>query len=416
MIWLLALIVMFVLIGGGWWGWPLLAGVLGATGVRDKAGALESIAQLMRNYDITPAEVEAALHVPAAPRPEPARRSRGDIARTLFVYLGAIFILAGISTYIGTFWVSMGSAMRVAVTLGVGYILLIVLLSALYENRYPRLILPLALASVFMMTGGWFVLIHEVYPHGENWRAAALFVFGVMALHQAALFGKYRLTVLAFTALFFVYGFMQVGLDLLDVQFAYIAIVLGASLFLVGTALEKTSHSVLAAPALLIGLCWLNSGLFDRIAIAASASWAGLLTGMCAMSAAYGLHQAGRHPALTGLGYFIGSIMAYSGLFDLVHDSSLELVYLAVTAAMLYACVVLASRALLFTTVIAMLGFIGYYSAKHFANSLGWPVTLVLMGVAFLGVGTIAIKVRRRIQEPMGSGTDGAAAQRDTRS
>ena len=402
MIWLLVLIVIFMLIGGGWWGWLLVAGILGAKSVTDKPSALESIAQLMHSYDITPAEVEAAFHAPAASRPEPARRSRGDIAKTLFSYLGAIFILAGISTYIGTFWVSMGSVMRVAVTLGVGYILLIVLLSALYENKYPKkkftgLILPLALASVFMLTSGWFVLIHEVYPHGENWRAAVLFVFGMMALHQGALFGKYRLTVLAFTALFFVYGFMQVGLDLLDVPFAYIAIVLGASLFLVATALEDTPHRVLAAPALLIAICWMNGGLFDRIAMATSANWASLLTGMCVMSAAYGLHKAGRYSVLTGLGYFIGSIMAYSGLFDLVHNTSFELLYLAVTAAMLYACVVLQSRALLFTTVIAMLGFIGFYSAKHFANSLGWPVTLVLMGVAFLGVGTIAIKVRRHI-------------------
>ncbi|MDE2118067.1 MAG: DUF2157 domain-containing protein [Betaproteobacteria bacterium] len=397
MIWLLLLIVIFVLIGGGWWGWPLLAGILGASGVTDKASALESIARLMRNYDITPAEVEAAFHAPAALRPEQARRSRGDIAKTLFIYLGSIFILAGISTYIGTFWVSMGSVMRVLVTLGVGYLLLIVLVSALYENKYPKLILPLALASVFMMTGGWFVLIHEVYPHGKNWRAAVLFVFGVMALHQGALFGKYRLTVLAFTALFFVYGFMQVGLDLLNVPMAYIAIVLGASLFLVATALEDTAHRVLAAPALLIAICWMNGGLFDRIAMSASADWAGLLTGICVISAAYGLQKAGRYPGLAGLGYFVGSIMAYSGLFDLVHNTPVELVYLAITASMLYACVVLQSRALLFTTVIAMLGFIGFYTAKHFANSLGWPVTLVLMGVAFLGVGTIAIKVRRHI-------------------
>ncbi|MDO8262054.1 MAG: DUF2157 domain-containing protein [Gallionella sp.] len=392
------LIVIFVLIGGAWWGgWPLLAGILGASSVTDKASALASIAQLMRNYNITPAEVEAAFRLPAASRPEPTRRSRGDIAKTLFIYLGAIFILAGISTYIGTFWVSMGSVMRVLVTLGVGYILLIVLLSALYENKYPKLILPLALASVFVMTGGWFVLIHEVYPHGENWRAAVLFVFGVMALHQGALFGKYRLTVLAFTALFFVYGFMQVGLDLLNVPFAYIAIVLGASLFLVATALEDTDHRVLAAPALLIAICWLNGGLFDRIAMSTSANWASLLTGVCLISAAYGLQKAGRYSGLAGLGYFVGSIIAYSGLFDLVHNTSFELVYLAITASMLYACVVLQSRALLFTTVIAMLGFIGFYTAKHFANSLGWPVTLVLMGVAFLGVGTIAIRVRRHI-------------------
>ena len=397
MIWLLALIIIVVLIGGGWWGWPLLAGIIGASGVTDKASALEHIVQLMRNYDITPAEAEAALHAPAAARPEAARRSRGDIAKTLFTYLGAIFILAGIGTYIGTFWQSMGSVMRVVVTLGVGYILLIVLVSALYEKKYPKLILPLALASVLMMTSGWFVLIHEMFPRGDNWRLAALFVFGVTSLHQGVLFGKYRGTVLAFTALFFVYGFMQVGLDLLDVPFTYIAIVLGASLFLVATALEDTPHRVLAAPALLIGICWMNSGLFDRIALATSVSWASLLTGMCVMSAAYGLHKAERYSGLTSLGYFIGAIMAYSGLFDLVHDTSFELVYLAVTASMLYACVVLQSRALLFTTVIAMLGFIGYYSAKHFANSLGWPVTLVLMGVAFLGVGALAIKVRRRI-------------------
>lgn len=397
MIWLLILVVVLLLAGGGWLGWPLLAGILGASGVTDKSGALEHIAQLMRDHDITPAEVEAAFHAPAASRSAAVQRGPRDIARTLFTYLGAIFILAGVSAYVGTFWQSMGSAMRVFMTLGVGYILLIVLLSALHEKRYPRLILPLALASVLVMTGGWFVLIHEVYPHGDNWRAAALFVFGVMALHQGVLLARYRITVLAFTTLFFVYGFMQVGLDLLGVPFAYIAIVLGASLFLVGAALESMPYRMLAEPALLIGTVWMDSGLFDRIAVATSSDWAGLLTGLCVMSAAYGLHRAGRYARLAGAGYLVGSIMAYSGLFDLMHDTSFELGYLAVTAAMLYACVVLQSRALLFTTVIAMLGFIAFYTAKHFANSLGWPVTLVLTGVAFLAVGSIAIRLKRRI-------------------
>jgi hypothetical protein len=397
MSWLLLLIIIVVvLIGGGWWGWPLLAGMLGASAVTDKRSALANIAQLMRNYDITPAEVEATLRVPDVADAENGPRSRGQVAKTLFIYLGAIFIFAGIGTYISTFWQSMGSVMRVFMTLGVGYILLVVQLSALYENKYPRLILPLAISAVAMMTGGWFVFIHEAFPHGSNWRLAVLFVFGVMALQQGALFAKYRLTVLAFTALFFVYGFMQTGLDLLDWQPAYIAILLGASLLLVSTALEKLPYRVLAAPGLLIGILWMNSGLFDRIAIAASPSWANLLTGLCVMSAAYGLQRAGRYAGLSALGYFAGSAMAYGGLFDLVHATAFELGYLVLTASMLYACVVLQSRALLFTTVIAMLGFIGYYTARHFAHSLGWPITLVLMGVAFLGVGTIAIKVKRQ--------------------
>jgi hypothetical protein len=397
MISLLILIVILLLIGGGIWGWPLVAGVLGLSTVTDKPGALKYISQMMKTYEITLAEVEIELNTPAAAGAKTIGRSKSDIAKTLFIYLGAIFILAGIGTYVGMFWDSMGSVMRVFVTLGVGYILLIILVSALHEEKFPRLILPLTIACVFMMTSGWFVFIHEVFPHGDNWRAAVLFVFGMMALHQGVLFGKYRLTVLAFTALFFIYGFMHVGLDMLGIPITYIAIVLGASVFLVGVALDKSSHRVLAEPSLLIGICWLNGGFFDQMALFTSANWASLVTGVCVMLTAYGLQQEGRSHRLTGLSYLIGSIIFYSGLFDLVQDTPVELLYLAVTAALLYACVVLQSRTLLMTTVIAMLAFIGYFSAEHFANSLGWPVTLVLIGVAFLGVGTIAMKIKRRI-------------------
>jgi hypothetical protein len=397
MISLLILIVILLLIGGGIWGWPLVAGVLGLSTVTDKPGALKYISQMMKTYEITLAEVEIELNTPAAAGAKTIGRSKSDIAKTLFIYLGAIFILAGIGTYVGMFWDSMGSVMRVFVTLGVGYILLIILVSALHEEKFPRLILPLTIACVFMMTSGWFVFIHEVFPHGDNWRAAVLFVFGMMALHQGVLFGKYRLTVLAFTALFFIYGFMHVGLDMLGIPITYIAIVLGASVFLVGVALDKSSHRVLAEPSLLIGICWLNGGFFDKMALFTSANWASLVTGVCVMLTAYGLQQEGRSHRLTGLSYLIGSIIFYSGLFDLVQDTPVELLYLAVTAALLYACVVLQSRTLLMTTVIAMLAFIGYFSAEHFANSLGWPVTLVLIGVAFLGVGTIAMKIKRRI-------------------
>ena len=116
------------------------------------------------------------------------------------------------------------------------------------------------------------------------------------------------------------------------------------------------------------------------------------------MLTAYGMQKSKRYPRLISLGFFAGSIMTYVALFDLVQNTSVELLYLAVTASILYACVVLKSRALLITTVVAMLSFIGYYSAEHFANSLGWPVTLIIMGIIFLGVGTIAIKVKQRIK------------------
>lgn len=396
MISLLVLILILLLIGGGGgvWGWPLVAAALGLSSVSDKPSALKHIKQLMNTYEILPAEVEAVFHAPASSDASPSKR---NIAKTLFTYLGAIFILAGVGTYIGTFWDTMGSTMRVLMTLGIGYVLLIVLVTALHEQRYPKLVLPLTLASVSMMTVGWYVFLDEMYPGSNNWRSETLFVCGVIAIHQGALFGKYRRTLLAFTSLFFLYAFMHVGLDLLGLEITYIAIFLGASVFLVGAALEKTSHRVLGEPALLIGSCWLNSGLFDLIAMLTSRNWASLIIGISVMLTAYGLHKSERYPRLIALGYFVGSIMAYTGLFDLVQNTSIELIYLAVTTSALYACVVLESRALLLTTVIAMLSFTGYYSAEYFVDSLGWPITLLLMGVTFLGVGAIALKVQRRI-------------------
>ena len=120
MMWLLVLVVIFMLMGGLWWGWPLLAGALGVSAVSDKPGALAHIMQLMRSYHITPAEVEATFNAPVDSQPAQPARSKGDIAKTLFIYLGAIFILAGISAYVSMFWASMGSMMRIFVTLGVG--------------------------------------------------------------------------------------------------------------------------------------------------------------------------------------------------------------------------------------------------------------------------------------------------------
>jgi len=394
---LLVLIVIIVLIGGGMWVWPFLAGILGLSSVTDKPGALRHIRHLMVTYDISPGEVETTFLAPAAVDSAATKRDKGDVAKTLFVYLGAIFILAGIGTYIGMFWGSMGSAMRVFVTLGVGYILLVVLISALHENKYPRAAAPLTFGMMFMMVGGWLVVIDEFFPDTGNWRSVALFVSGTMAVHMGLLFGKYQRTLFAVFGLFFVYGFMQVGLDMLGMSYAHIAIVLGASVFLVGTALEKTSKPLLAEFALLIGAFWLNGGLFDVIANATAPNWASLIIGVCLVITAYGLDKAGTYPRLIGLGYLIGSAMLYAGLFDLVQDTPIELLYLAVTASILYACVVLQSRALLVTTVLAMLSFIGYFSAKHFVDSLGWPVTLVLTGIVFLGVGMIAIRVKRAI-------------------
>ena len=218
-----------------------------------------------------------------------------------------------------------------------------------------------------------------------------------MAAHWGALFCKFKRTSFAVIALFFTYGFMQTGFDMLYISAQYTAIILGSSLYLIGTTLIEKSKPFVAELCLLSGAIWFNQGLFILITDTVSIEWASLLVGASFISAAYGLHLENRYKWLVGLGYLIGSTMSYAGLFTLLQHSPIELIYFAVTAAMLYACVVLQSKTLLLTTTIAMLSYIGNFSATHFVDSLGWPITLVLIGIAFLGVGTLAIKLKKKI-------------------
>ena len=351
----------------------------------------------MQTHGITVNEVETALNTPFSNNSTRVNRGNGDIAKTLFSYLGAIFILAGLGTYIAMFWDSMGSTMRITATLGVSYILFIVLISALFEKKFPRAIFPLTTASVFMMLVGWLVLFNELFPSSNEWKEATLVTCGAIAVHWGALFGKFQRTFFAVIAFVFAYGFMQIVLDMLGIKHQYVAIILGSSLYLMGTTLIEKQKPLVAEFSLLSGAIWFNQGLFNLIADTISPQWASLFVGVSFMLTAYGLHLENRYQWLVGLGYLAGSAMFYTGLFALVQYSSIELIYFAVSASMLYACVVLQSKSLLVTTVLAMLSYIGYFSATHFLDSLGWPITLVVIGIAFLGVGTLAIKLKKQI-------------------
>ena len=101
------------------------------------------------------------------------------------------------------------------------------------ENVTSRRMEELGSDFTEFMKNKFLVFIDEVFPGSDNWRNVVLFVSGTMAVHMGVLFGKYQRTLFAVFGLFFVYGFMQVGLDMLGMSYAHIAIVLGASLFLV---------------------------------------------------------------------------------------------------------------------------------------------------------------------------------------
>jgi hypothetical protein len=290
----------------------------------------------MQEYGIEPDELRPAVA-------EVRASVKGDLVMRLFSTLGGIFIFAGLSAYIGMFWQSMNSPMRIIITLGVGLVLYALALMWVKKSVSIRAVTSLFLVSIIMQTAGWFVAIDELFNRGSEPRYAVLFVCGVMGLQQLSVFLKYHITTLLFFALFFAYGFTFTVFDLLNARENIVALIMGISMIALAYRYQNTPHS-----------------------------------------------------KLSGIGYFLGACGFYYGLGDMLYNTSIEPLYFAITCAMIYVCTLLRSAALLTVTTLAMLGYIGYFTARHFLDSAGWPIVLMLLGAIFFGISRMAWQIKRK--------------------
>ena len=156
-------------------------------------------------------------------------------------------------------------------------------------------------------------------------------------------FWQRRDTTLLFTTIVFAGWFLVVWFDLLGADGDFVAFVLGASIVGLCVGLERTVHR-----------------------------------------------------ALTPFWYCIGAIAFFGGLFSLIEDTLIELLFMVAACGGVFLSTYVRSRALLFISTIAMLAYISYFTNQHFIDSLGWPLMLMLLGLVLIGLSTVAIQIDRR--------------------
>ena len=305
----------------------------------DRTRALQEIAGLAREHGISTADIAAA--VGEAP---PAVRAGGrrPILVRAFGALGATFVFAGVGVFIATQWAGMSSAARVVVTLGSGLAAFTLAALAHRDVRFETAATPLLFVSAALEPTGMLVAFDE-FGSGGDWRLAGLVAAGTMGLQFAATFVAFRrgaplaLTVL-FSALFWWAAF-----DLLDVDGGVTALVLGASGLLMAAAMDRAGHR-----------------------------------------------------DITPLVYFAGAAACLGGLFDLVERTRVEIIFLAVAAGFVYVSVLVRSRTLLVVATLAVLAYTGWFTAQHFADSIGWPLALIVLGLFMIGVSALAYRIDRK--------------------
>jgi len=305
-----------------------------------KEQAMTEILALVESHNISLEELTSAL----SRREIDANKEDAFTLTRVFSYLGGIFILAGLSTYIGLSWGQLNSAARIIITLGPGIICLILAFTMAFQTMRRSSIAILVILSALFQTTGLFVSVYEFSTGGGDIRIAAVIIFAVLAIQYGLLFAKVKRTSFLFFTIYFAVGSFTSLCSFLNIPYKLVELICGASL----------------------------------------------------LALSYGLHRT-PYNSICGFGYFVSSIILLWLGFDVLWHSWIEILYIVIASFMLYVSTIVGSRSILVTSAIALFSYISYFTSEHFMDSMGWPICLIILGIVFFGIGNLALRLNKRL-------------------
>ncbi len=303
-----------------------------------KQNALQEIAAIASQHDLTPAEVLAAL--PSSGTDSGDKQS--SILTRLLGYLGGIFVFAGLAIFITMQWDGMNALARVVVTLGSGMAAFVMAVTGARDERFAKAATPLFLLAALLQPTGILVALDE-FSTGGNERYAVLLATGVMLVQQGAIFWTTRRTALLFLTLCFAICFCGTAMDLIGLDGDLIVFTLGASVLLLSRSIDQSLHEAMAP------------------------FW-----------------------------YFVSSAAMLGALFSLLEETPLEILFLGAACGLVFVSTWVKSRTLLLAGTVAILSYIGYFTSENFAAAVGWPIALMLFGLLLIGLSALAFRINRK--------------------
>ena len=154
----------------------------------------------------------------------------------------------------------------------------------------------------------------------------------------------------------------------------------------------KTRRTALLFTALLFGVCFYGTAM-DLLEL--DQDLIEFTLGLSVLVVSYGIDRT-PHAAIAPFWYFTSSIAMLGGLFALLEGSILEILFLGAACGVVFLSTWVKSRLLLFVATVAILGYVGYYTAEHFTDVVGWPIALIVFGLLLLGLSAAALRISRK--------------------
>ena len=321
----------------------------------EKGELLDRLKAKLESGEITPEEMRSLLE--AQPH-EPVRSGAALSSKlsALLYYIGGGIVFLGLVFLMAQEWNHFGPMMRVFITLGSGIAAFVVGVLFSRQERLGAAGPAFFLISAMLLPGGLFVAYDEAGLRAESLSsltqisAIATFVFitGYLALRKNVL--------LVFGILFGTWFYFALTNWL----------VAGGPIF---DRYEFVSYRILLA-----GLAYIFLGH------AFADTQREVLTGWL-----YGLGVAG----------FLGAGFAL-GRWKPDQNAIWEAIYPGLVFAVIFLSTYLKSKTFLVFGSLALGVFLSKITAEYFSDSLGWPLSLVLMGFLLMGVAYAAVRIKRQ--------------------
>lgn len=319
---------------------------------------LAELARKVQAGELNVAEVLAHVNVApaAAATPVSAATPVKHFSATRLLYIiGAVIVIIGVLAFVSQIWEDLGGPGHILVTLGLGFVLTGIG-SALLKAKPGE-----GIGSVFhalggmLLPGGAVVTLSELRVDANSTWPAAI-AFGVLSIFYVLVNVIHKTIVLTF--------------------------------FTIGNA---TIFVYLFVSALLGSSFYNNGDIYAYLTMAVGASY--LLLGYA--------FKDGWNSKLTPLLYAFGSAACMGAAFSRVFDSiPWQMFYFFVVAGGMCLAIYIRSRSILVLSTLFLIAHISYITSKYFADSVGWPICLVVLGFVFIGLGYASVNISKKYIAP----------------
>lgn len=318
----------------------------------NKEQLLNELSLKISTGEISREEIQSKFGIPSPAykvSEVPQSESRHMSINKILYLIGAAIVVIGIVIFVGQIWEEIGSVGRILVTLGLGFVFAVMgsmMLSSKPEDKIGQVFH--AIGGV-LIPGGSMVLLYELqidgaWPMAIAFGSVAVFYFLLNIVQKNVVL---TLFTIANGTTFIYLMFNAILGDAFykhDDLYAYLTMVLGVSYLMLGYSFKDT---------------W-NSRLKESL-------------------------------------YSIGSLGILGSAYTRVFDSvGWQFFFFVLVLGGIYLSVFLKNRSILILSTVFLVAHVSYITSEYFANSLGWPLSLILLGMVFIGLGYMSININKK--------------------